>query len=219
MELRDPPIGCITGPDRTGNRHGVEREEGRDPLPGTQVFDQVQDQSKHNTAEECRGKVRVGAARKDEKGDRQERCKGHPEKQYTGYGVGQTFIARMDHVSPQGLIQPADKWCEYDAADLADHPCNSPDPKAAWFFHLDVWQNGASAGTSAEPYNQDRIRRQQYTAKNQCTQNSKRDMVPCDHGIVLRKIFPGDFGMIPYYSWYMFVCACVHWCETWTTNI
>ena len=66
MELCYPSIGGITGPDRTGNRHGTEREEGRDPLPGTHIPDQVQDQAGHHTAEECRGNMQGSAGHNNE---------------------------------------------------------------------------------------------------------------------------------------------------------
>jgi|WetSurMetagenome_2_1015567.scaffolds.fasta_scaffold1690917_1 hypothetical protein len=68
------------------------------------------------------------------------------------------FVAWMDRVFPRGLIQPVDKRCEYDAADLANHPCNRPDLNASRFFHLDVWQDGASTVPSVDHYNDDRIR-------------------------------------------------------------
>ena len=126
--------------------------------------------------------------------------------------MGQVFVRWITRVPPHALIQPAEKRREYDAAEPADCPCDRHCPEVSWLFHLDVREYGPHAGAGTYHDEKDRIIRHQCAAEYQCTKDSERDMVPCDHDGILRFFPLVCFPIVVY----LFVCACVHRCDAWT---
>jgi hypothetical protein len=76
---------------------------------------------------------------------------------------------------------------------------------ASRFFHLDIRQDGANTGTRTDHGHENQISWHQRTAEYERTENGECDMVPCDHGVVLPKIFPGIPDRIP--RIHSFVCV------------